>query len=97
MLSSLSKCLVLAIALNLVDSEIESDIRTLVKLRNMYAHGPHRTELREDDESQNLVRKLKIYRNSDVNLHALEIGNAFFCCIESIIEIVREKRLQRET
>jgi hypothetical protein len=92
MLSSLSKCLTLAVALDLVDDLMEFDIRKLVRLRNMYAHGRHRIELREDEEAQDIVRMLKIYANSGEDLRALEIGNAFFCCIDRIKEVVQEKR-----
>lgn len=92
MLSSLSKCLTLSVALHLVDDLLEFDIRKLVRLRNMYAHGRHRTELREDEQAQAIVRSLKIYTNSDENLRTLEIGKAFFCCVDRIVEVVQEKR-----
>ena len=92
MFENLTKCLTLAKALNLVDSIIDADLRKMVRLRNMYAHGRHRTELKEDAEAAALVRSTRIYANSKASLDTLDIGKAFFCCTDRLTEIIVERR-----
>jgi hypothetical protein len=92
MLSSLSKCVRFAKVLDLVNEDEFFDIKKLVTLRNMYAHGKHRTDLKDDEDAQAVMRSMKMYANSKADLELLPAGKAFFCCIDQLSEIIQTKR-----
>lgn len=92
MLSSLSKCLRLAVLLNLVDRDEAHDIKKLVTIRNMYAHGRHRKQLAQDVDAIAVVRSMTVYNNNKEEVAHLDFGKIFFCCINHIAEIIACKR-----
>jgi hypothetical protein len=95
MLSSLSKCLKLAKTLNLIDTDELHDLRKLVILRNMYAHGRHRREFHEDADAIAVMLSMKIYLNNEESLIKLRKGKALFCCIEHLAVIIESKKSER--
>lgn len=97
MLSSLSKCLRLAKALRMVSGDEYHDIQKLVKLRNMYAHGRTRVELRDDTAAKTVLYSMKIYINNKMQLDSLDPGRAFFCCVDFLLEAIDEKRQEAES
>ena len=96
MLSSLAKCLNLAEVLGMLSQDEQHDIRKFVKLRNMYAHGRDRTDIKDDERAKAVLYSMKIYANSKQRLDSMNAGDALFCCVNFLSVVIKEKRLKAE-
>lgn len=88
---SLSKCLKVATLLKLIEENEAQDLKAMVNLRNMYAHGRNRQQLYEDSASMAFIREMHIVRNSATVLGTRDEQDTFLCAVKSLNEIVLKK------
>ncbi len=95
LLSSLSRMTKIAGFLNVLSHEEISDLRTLAKLRNMYAHGREKDEFNSDTKAAALVRSLVLFRQSPA-LERHDPQGIFMSCCE-VLKRRLDERVMRSS
>lgn len=90
-LSSLGKMASVALFLGLIDKEQRDDLKTLVKIRNHYAHHRDAKQLYDEPDMFALVTKTNLYRKNKQQLEGLNEQAVVMCIKAQLIFDLRER------
>lgn len=96
-LSSLTRMTRLAYYLGLVNEDEVHDLRIFARLRNMYAHGRERKQFYQDPIAADLLRHLRLYKNSQEVFADFDDQGIFLSCSAYLIDTFRTKMASYES
>ena len=91
MLGSLSRMANLSYYLGLLAHDEVADLKTLARLRNMYAHGRDRDQFYRDDKTLAVLRSLILVHNSQHLLESHDEQGIFMSCAKFIQSLLASK------
>lgn len=88
-LGSLSKMADIAVYLGLISQSQQSALKKFARLRNHYAHGRHRGQLRTEPELFKLITSTDLYTQNAEQLRSLDEQAVFMCIKEQLARDIK--------